>query len=101
MTALPDFKNMTQHEILDWLDNNNLVDLIRTAEPGTLQLVYVPTPEDEEAMVEGAMKITSIRLPVKMLDELDKFKDRDRDGRSGLIREAVERYLHTLREQAA
>ncbi len=42
------------------------------------------------------LKITSVRLPEATIMRLNRHAGRDREGRSGLIREAVERFLAEL-----
>ncbi|HET8681796.1 MAG TPA: ribbon-helix-helix protein, CopG family [Micromonosporaceae bacterium] len=39
------------------------------------------------------MQVTSVRLPLRMIEELDRRAGRDRDGRSGIVREAVAEWL--------
>jgi metal-responsive CopG/Arc/MetJ family transcriptional regulator len=63
-------------------------------------MIVLPDPQVEAAMGEVSMRVTSFRLPVAMLDELARYAGRDRDGRSGLVRVAIERLLAEMREAA-
>ena len=61
-----------------------------------------PRPADLPSVSDLPMQVTSIRLPVAMIEELDKRAGRDRDGRSGIVRDAVADWLanHPVGEAA-
>jgi hypothetical protein len=52
-----------------------------------------PKPAELPNIEEIPMQVTSIRLPIGMIEELDKRAGRDRDGRSGIVRQAVAEWL--------
>lgn len=62
--------------------------------------VATPVTEVGERPDELPMMVTSLRLPVPMYDRLNKLAGRDRDGRSGVIRQAVEEFFARLDEAA-
>jgi hypothetical protein len=52
-----------------------------------------PKPAALPDVADIPMQVTSIRLPLSMIEELDRRAGRDRDGRSGIVREAVADWL--------
>jgi hypothetical protein len=61
-----------------------------------------PRPAALPDVADLPMQVTSIRLPLGMIEELDRRAGRDRDGRSGIVREAVAEWLasHPVDEAA-
>jgi hypothetical protein len=61
-----------------------------------------PKPAELPDIADLPMQVTSIRLPSRMIEELDRRAGRDRDGRSGIVREAVAEWLarHSTDEAA-
>ncbi len=104
MTLLPDnLASMTPDEVAEWLDtapDGALAELLRTGSavpPAQAGFIVLPDGDLDAETGTEPMKVTSFRLPVHMIDELGRVAGRDRDGRSGVVREALSRYLSDLR----
>jgi hypothetical protein len=87
MTGLPNFSDMSPPEIEEWLNAN----------AGRLMLVGTEaTPAKYVlATADSVMVPISLRVSKAMLDAIETAAKTHPDGRSGLIRAAVERYLST------
>lgn len=86
MGDLPDFAKMTKEEIGEWFMNNDTSELIMRGERPTEPLVQV----DRDGV--PVMRPATFRLPPAMLDWLQRAAGRDREGRSGIVRRALEEY---------
>lgn len=86
MTELPDFTAMTKEEIGDWFLNNDTSALIERAERPTASFVQV----DEQG--EPVMRPATFRLPPSMIAWLEEAAGRDREGKSGIVRRALQEY---------
>ncbi len=75
----------------------DLADVLAVAKP---PMDRGPKPASLPDYRDLTMQLTSIRLPVRMVEELDRVAGRDKEGRSGVIRAAVDHYLGHLRESA-
>jgi hypothetical protein len=83
----PDLNSMTDDQVAEWFANNDTSGLIGTGRPVEGQFVQV----DETGTPLGRM--VSLKMPAAMVDALDAAAGRDREGRSGIIRTAVEEWL--------
>lgn len=63
------------------------------AEPRPAEL-----PTLDEHTGDVAMKVKSFRLPQAMIEELESVAGRDKEGASGIVRDAVGRYLAELKK---
>lgn len=90
----PEFESMSEEEAAAWLLNNDTTGLMRQGAR--------PTTRWAQADVDGEpMQSTAFRMPVVMLEELDQLAGRDREGRSGLVRQAVREFLDRRGQAAA
>lgn len=104
MTLLPDnLAQMTASELAEWLDtapDGALGELFRTGTsvpPAQAGFTVLPDRDVDAETGTVPMKVTSFRLPAHMIEELGRVAGRDRDGRSGIVREALSQYLSNLR----
>jgi hypothetical protein len=86
MSELPDFSAMSKEEIGDWFINNDTSALLYRAEQPTEPLAEV------DARGDLVMRPATFRLPPSMIDWLDHTAGRDREGKSGIVRRALEEY---------
>jgi hypothetical protein len=86
MSELPDFTSMTKEEIGDWFLSNDTSALIAQAERATDPIVQV----DDRG--EPVMRPTTFRLPPSMIEWLEDAAGRDREGKSGIVRRALQEY---------
>ncbi len=86
MSELPDFSAMSKEEIGDWFLNNDTSALLYRAERPTEPLAEV------DVRGEVVMKPATFRLPPSMIEWLDHTAGRDREGKSGIVRRALEEY---------
>lgn len=75
----------------DWSDGARAVAQAPRPRPASL-------PVDEVDPDGVPMKVISVRLPVPMVEALDALAGRDREGRSGIIRDSVAEHFERLRE---
>jgi hypothetical protein len=95
MSELPDFTTMSKEEIGDWFLNNDTSALIARAERPTEPMVQV----DKHG--EPVMRPATFRLPTAMLEWLERAAGRDREGKSGIVRRALQEYRERHRGAAA
>jgi hypothetical protein len=77
---------MSENEIAEWVLTHDLSELIATAEVATEPMVQV----DENG--EPVKKPVTVRLPPSMIEWLSRAAGRDREGRSGVVRRALQEY---------
>jgi hypothetical protein len=95
MSELPDFSSMTKEQIGDWFLNNDTDALLAHAQRAAEPMVQV----DEQG--EPAMRPATFRLPPSMLDWLEHAAGRDREGKSGIVRRALQEYRERHHNTAA
>jgi hypothetical protein len=86
MSELPDFSTMSKEEIGDWFLSNDTSALLERAEQPTDHMVQV----DNHG--EPVMRPATFRLPPSMLEWLERAAGRDREGKSGIVRRALQEY---------
>lgn len=84
--ALPDFTAMSAEQIGEWFLANDTSALIARAARPDEPMVQV----DEHGA--PVMRPATFRLPPAMIDWLDRAAGRDREGRSGIVRRALQEY---------
>jgi len=94
MNELPDFTTMTKEEIGEWFLSNDTSAVIARAELATESMVQV------DAQGEPVMRPATFRLPQSMLEWLDRAAGRDREGKSGIVRRALQEYQERHRGTA-
>jgi predicted transcriptional regulator len=86
----PDFDSMTKDEVIAWFRSaDTLAPVIRSMAPSA-EPAADPVPEIP-------MMLASIRVPVPVVEEIDRLADEDGVRRSDIIREALGRYIMTRR----
>ncbi|HEV7713334.1 MAG TPA: ribbon-helix-helix protein, CopG family [Asanoa sp.] len=95
MGELPDFTAMTKEEIGDWFVNNDTSALVAAAGPAVEPMAQV----DERGV--PVMRPATFRLPPAMIEWLDQAAGRDREGKSGIVRRALQEYRERHRGHAA
>jgi hypothetical protein len=95
MSELPDFTAMTKEEIGDWFLNNDTSALVAAAQPAKEPMAQV----DEQDV--PVMRPATFRLPPSMLEWLDQAAGRDREGKSGIVRRAIQEYRERHHGSAA
>lgn len=86
----PDFDSMSKDEVIAWFrTTDSLAPVIRTMMPSG-GAAADPVPEIP-------MMLASIRLPVPVVEEIDRIASDDGVRRSDVIREALGRYIMTRR----
>lgn len=95
MSELPDFTTMTKDQIGDWFLTNDAAGLIARADRATDPMVQV----DDRG--EPVMRPATFRLPPSMIEWLDDAAGRDREGKSGIVRRALQEYRDRHRDTAA
>jgi hypothetical protein len=86
MSDLPDFTMMSKEEIGDWFLSHDTGALIAAAEAATEPMVQV------DDMGVPAMRPATFRLPPATLEWLERAAGRDREGKSGIVRRALQEY---------
>ncbi len=87
----PDFDKMTKREVVDWFTTTgNLSPMVASMHPATEQ---VSRPAAGVPMV-----LASIRLPVELVEQIDRLAEAEGLRRSEVIREAL---VAHIREQTA
>ncbi|WJK43174.1 ribbon-helix-helix domain-containing protein [Solwaraspora sp. WMMA2056] len=80
----PDFDRMTKDEVIAWFQNtDSLAPVIRSVTPAP---ATGPAPE-------APMMLVSIRLPVALVEQLDRLAEESTARRSDVIREALTGYV--------
>lgn len=94
------FDAMSRDELLNWIDTNGTAELLASGSATRLHGVrFVEVDGDGEPV---AKQPVTMRLAPEMIRELDARAGRDKDGRSGIVRAAVEEYFRNHpRETAA
>jgi len=91
---LPDFKSMSPEAIGAWVEANDITELIKQGEvvrrSETLPNVDVFSPGS--ILFPGSISVT-FRVPAHLMSKVDKLAGRDREGRSGVLRQAVAEYI--------
>jgi hypothetical protein len=90
--------NMSRDELVAYFDAGGSLD--KLLERGTVGRPSGLGSRPDDLPDAEPMVVTSVRLPKPLVDELDEIAGRDREGRSGLLRTAVQEYLQRRREQA-
>jgi hypothetical protein len=86
MDELPNFTAMTKEEIGDWFLNNDTSALVAAAQPPSEPMAQV----DERNV--PVMRPATFRLPPSVLEWLEQAAGRDREGKSGIVRRALQEY---------
>jgi len=86
MSELPDFTTMTKEQIGDWFLRNDTSAVLASAQRASEAMVQV----DDQG--EPVMRPATFRLPPSMLDWLERAAGRDREGKSGIVRRALQEY---------
>jgi hypothetical protein len=94
MTQLPDFNRMTKEEIGDWFLSTDTNALLAKANHPSEPMVQV------DVHGEPAMRPATFRLPPAMLEWLEQAAGRDREGKSGIVRRALQEYRERHRDAA-
>jgi predicted transcriptional regulator len=82
----PEFDSMTKDEVIAWFrTTDTLTPIIRSMTPSA-EPAADPVPEIP-------MMLASIRVPVPVVEEVDRLADEDGVRRSDIIREALGRYI--------
>jgi predicted transcriptional regulator len=82
----PDFDSMTKDEVIAWFRaTDTLAPVIGSMTPSA-EPAADPVPEIP-------MMLASIRVPVPVVEEVDRLADEDGVRRSDIIREALGRYI--------
>lgn len=87
MTQVPDFKAMTQDELAVWFMNNDASALFASGERTHDTAVQV------DAEGQPLNQLVSLRIPSDVVARIDAVAGRDREGRSGIIRQALSEWL--------
>ena len=87
MTQVPDFKAMTQDELATWFMNNDASALFASGERTHDTAVQVDTEG------QPVNQLVSLRIPSDVVARIDAVAGRDREGRSGIIRQALSEWL--------
>ncbi|GAA3202904.1 ribbon-helix-helix domain-containing protein [Dactylosporangium siamense] len=87
MTQVPDFKAMTQDELAAWFMNNDASALFASGERTHDTAVQVDTEG------QPVNQLVSLRIPSDVVARIDAVAGRDREGRSGIIRQALSEWL--------
>jgi hypothetical protein len=95
MSELPDFGSMTREQIVDWFLSNDTSAIVARAERPQERMAEV----DERG--EAVMRPATFRLPPSMLEWLEQAAGRDREGKSGIVRRALQEYRERHRDTAA
>ncbi len=95
MSELPDFTAMTREEIGDWFLSNDTSALVAQADRPAEPMVQV------DAKGDPVMRPATFRLPPAMLEWLEQTAGRDREGKSGIVRRALQEYRERHHETAA
>jgi len=94
VTQLPDFNRMTKEEIGDWFLSTDTNALLAQGERPSEPMVQV------DVHGEPAMRPATFRLPPAMLEWLEQAAGRDREGKSGIVRRALQEYRERHRDAA-
>jgi predicted transcriptional regulator len=86
----PNFDEMTKEEVIAWFQTTETLAPVMTSMTPSAEPAADPTPEIP-------MMLASIRLPVPVVEEIDKLATDDNVRRSDIIREALGRYIMTRR----
>jgi hypothetical protein len=95
MSELPDFTTMTKEEIGDWFLSNDTAAVLARAERAAEPMVQV----DDRG--EPVMRPATFRLPPAMIEWLERAAGRDREGKSGIVRRALQEYQERHHDTAA
>jgi hypothetical protein len=95
MNDLPDFSSMTKDQIGAWFLSQDTAALLARAERPTEPLVQVDDRGD------AVMRPATFRLPPSMLEWLERTAGRDREGKSGIVRRALQEYQERHQGSAA
>ncbi|MFF5172646.1 ribbon-helix-helix domain-containing protein [Micromonospora sp. NPDC000089] len=80
----PNFDRMTKDQVVAWFQNaESLAPVIRSMTEAPASGTAPGTP----------MMLVSIRLPVPLVDQLDRLADQSDTRRSDIIRDALTRYI--------
>jgi len=87
MHELPDFSTMTKEQIGEWFLSNDTSALVAAATPAAEPMAQV----DEQGV--PVMRPATFRLPPTMIEWLEQAAGRDREGKSGIVRRALQEYF--------
>lgn len=87
MKQVPDFRAMTQDELSTWFMNNDASALFASGERTHDTAVQV------DAEGQPVNQLVSLRIPSDVVARIDAAAGRDREGRSGIIRQALSEWL--------
>ena len=94
----PDFDRMTRDEIANWLlEADDITPWREWAKPSGPSGTFAQVDPTGEAVE----RVVTVKMPGDMVARLDSAAGRDRAGRSGIIRAAVEEYLERHQGEAA
>jgi hypothetical protein len=98
MTGMPDFERMSKDEIANWLlEADDITPWREWAKPSSLSGTFVQV----DLAGEPVEWVQTVKMPSDMVARLDSAAGRDRAGRSGIIRAAVEEYLDRRQGEVA
>ncbi|WP_433053279.1 ribbon-helix-helix domain-containing protein [Dactylosporangium sp. CS-033363] len=98
MTGAPDFARMSRDEIANWLlEADDITPWREWAKPSRVSGTFVQVDQAGNPVE----RVVTVKMPSDMVAKLDSAAGRDRAGRSGVIRAAVEEYLERHRGDAA
>jgi hypothetical protein len=90
MTGTPDFERMSRDEIANWLlEADGITPWREWAKPSSPSGTFVQV----DRAGEPVERVVTVKMPSDMVARLDSAAGRDRAGRSGIIRAAVEECL--------
>ena len=84
--GLPDFSRMSQEEVAEWFATHDATEFMADAQRPAEPMVQV----DQEGV--PVMRPATFRLPPPMIEWLERAAGRDREGRSGIVRRALQEY---------
>lgn len=100
MTNLPDFASMTEDQIADWVRNNDTSQLMKGGDRPTEPIVVINAPPARKEPAQ-VMERVSFRLPRETIEWLGQAAGRDIEGKSGLVRRALEEYRERHHDNTA
>jgi hypothetical protein len=86
MSELPDFTIMSKEQIGEWFLTHDASAMIAQAER-----VNDPMQQVDERG-DPVMRPATFRLPPSMIEWLEHVSGRDREGKSGIVRRALQEY---------
>lgn len=89
MAETPDFSTMSKEEFANWFMTTEDTSAWRAGATRMLDdAKFVQVDVDGKPL-----QLVSVKIPGDVVAKLDQLAGRDREGRSGIIRQAVQEYL--------